>query len=150
MKIYLDVCCLCRPFDDQTQDRIRLESNAILAIIENCKNGKWDLIGSNIIDFEISKIPDEDKKEKVNILLSIVNSKIKVNAAIEKRSIELEKLNFYSYDALHIACAEYINADILLTTDDYLLKKAKQNISAVKVKIENPVIWLMEIIKNEY
>jgi hypothetical protein len=34
--------------------------------------------------------------------------------------------------------------------DDYLLKKAKQNISAVKVKIENPVIWLMEIIKNEY
>ena len=37
-----------------------------------------------------------------------------------------------------------------LLTDDYLLKKAKQNISAVKVKIENPVIWLMEIIKNEY
>ena len=150
MKIYLDVCCLCRPFDDQTQDRIRLESNAILAIIENCKNGKWDLIGSNMIDFEISKIPDEDKKEKVNILLSIVNSKIKVNAAIEKRSIELEKLNFYSYDALYIACAEHMNSDILLTTDDYLLKKAKQNISAFKVKIENPVIWLMEIIKNEY
>ena len=37
-----------------------------------------------------------------------------------------------------------------LLTDDYLLKKAKQNINAVKVKIENPVIWLMEIIKNEY
>ena len=37
-----------------------------------------------------------------------------------------------------------------LLTDDYLLKKAKQNISAFKVKIENPVIWLMEIIKNEY
>ncbi len=125
MKIYLDVCCLCRPFDDQTQDRIRMESNAVLTIIENCRSGKWDLIGSNIIDFEISKIPDEDKKEKVNILVSIVNSKITVNAVVEKRSIELEKLNFYSYDALHIACAEHMNSDILLTTDDFLLKKSK-------------------------
>ncbi|MHB1678996.1 MAG: PIN domain-containing protein [bacterium] len=150
MKIYLDVCCLCRPFDDQTQDRIRIESNAILAIIENCRNGKWNLIGSNIIDFEISKIPDEDKKEKVNILVSIVNSKIPVNAGIEERSIELEKLNFYSFDALHIACAEYANSYVLLTADDYLLKKAKQNISAIKIKIDNPVIWLMEIMKNEY
>jgi len=25
MKIYLDVCCLNRPFDDQVQDRVRLE-----------------------------------------------------------------------------------------------------------------------------
>ncbi|WP_420642969.1 hypothetical protein [Candidatus Leptofilum sp.] len=29
MKIYLDVCCLNRPFDDQTQDRMRLETEAI-------------------------------------------------------------------------------------------------------------------------
>jgi hypothetical protein len=26
MKIYLDVCCLNRPFDDQMQDRVRLAS----------------------------------------------------------------------------------------------------------------------------
>jgi len=25
MKVYLDVCCLNKPFDDQTHDRIRLE-----------------------------------------------------------------------------------------------------------------------------
>ena len=27
-KIYLDTCCLNRPFDDQTQDRVRLEAKA--------------------------------------------------------------------------------------------------------------------------
>jgi hypothetical protein len=30
LRIYLDACCLNRPFDDQTQERIRLESEAVL------------------------------------------------------------------------------------------------------------------------
>jgi len=41
MKIYMDVCCLNRPFDDQTQDKIRIESDAILAILSKCISGKW-------------------------------------------------------------------------------------------------------------
>jgi hypothetical protein len=33
--IYLNVCCLNRPFDDQTQERIRLEAEAVLRILAN-------------------------------------------------------------------------------------------------------------------
>ena len=33
MKLYLDTCCYNRPFDDQTQERIHLESEAILTIL---------------------------------------------------------------------------------------------------------------------
>ncbi len=33
MKIYLDNCCYNRPFDDQTQDRIHIESEAVLVIL---------------------------------------------------------------------------------------------------------------------
>ncbi|WP_418648223.1 hypothetical protein ACNQFN_05640 [Thauera butanivorans] len=32
MKIYLDVCCSNRPFDDQSQTRIRLETEAKLVL----------------------------------------------------------------------------------------------------------------------
>jgi hypothetical protein len=32
--IYLDVCCLNRPFDDWTQERIRLEGQTILDIFK--------------------------------------------------------------------------------------------------------------------
>lgn len=60
MKIYLDVCCLNRPFDDQSEDRIRLESEAIITILSHCHSKEWELIGSEIIEFEISKTPDED------------------------------------------------------------------------------------------
>jgi len=32
-RLYLDVCCLNRPFDDQSQDRIRLEAEAVRVIL---------------------------------------------------------------------------------------------------------------------
>lgn len=33
MLIYLDMCCLKRPFDDQSQPRIRLETEAVLGLL---------------------------------------------------------------------------------------------------------------------
>jgi len=41
MKVYLDVSCLNRPFDDQTQARIRLESEAVTIILDECEHGEW-------------------------------------------------------------------------------------------------------------
>jgi tRNA(adenine34) deaminase len=39
-------------------------------------------------------------------------------------------------------------ADILLTTDDAFLRKASQCKETLKVRIENPVRWLMEVIEK--
>jgi len=33
MVFYLDMCCIKRPFDDQSQPRIRLESEAVLGLL---------------------------------------------------------------------------------------------------------------------
>ena len=148
MKIYFDVCCLNRPFDDHTQDRVRLESEAVLTILDSCGIKGNIFLSSEVIDIEISKIPDDDRKQKVIFLSTISQSFIIVDIDIEKRAMELEKLNFSSFDSLHIACAERGNADILLTTDDNLLHKALQNKSILKVRVENPVKWLMEEIEK--
>ncbi len=64
MRIYLDVCCYNRPFDDQTQEKIHLETEAVLIILSNISLKNWELVGSDIIDFEISKIPDLERKKK--------------------------------------------------------------------------------------
>ena len=69
MRIYLDVCCLNRPFDDQTQERIRLEAEAVLLILERCQAGTWQLLGSEVVEYEVSRIPDEDGNAKFFILL---------------------------------------------------------------------------------
>ena len=50
MKLYLDVCCLNRPFDGQSQNRVRLEAEAVLSILEMAEAGELEIIGSDIID----------------------------------------------------------------------------------------------------
>ena len=148
MRIYLDVCSLNRPSDDHTHDRVRLESEAVLTILSRSQTEIWIFLGSEIIDIEISKIPDDDRMQKVSLLSSISQSYIIADEDTEKRAIELEELGFKSFDALHIACAEKGKADVLLTTDDDLLRKASQNKGILKVKLENPVRWLMEVIEK--
>ena len=70
MKIYLDVCCLNRPFDDQRHDRIRLETEAIFTILKFVELDKLELFDSDIILYEVEKIPDLKRKNnpKLNII----------------------------------------------------------------------------------
>lgn len=147
-KIYLDVCCLNRPFDDQHQDRIRLESEAVVIILTYVEAQSWALVGSEVIDFEISRIPDEEKRQKVMILSGMAKEYILVTEDIERRAIELVEYGFKPYDALHIACAEKANVDVFLTTDDKLLRKAKSVRLAVDVK--SPIEWVLEVINSGY
>ncbi len=42
--IYLDVCCLNRPFDNQIQERIRLETEGIFNILAKFQSGEWQLL----------------------------------------------------------------------------------------------------------
>lgn len=146
LKIYLDVCCLNRPFDDQSQDRVHLESEAVLTVLNHCLNADWNLMGSEVIDIEISKIPDDEKQLKVSFLASMRQSYIIVDEAVTRRAYELKKSGFRPFDALHIACAEKGKADILLSTDDNLIRKARQN-DTLEIKIDNPLKWVMEVFK---
>ena len=59
-RVYLDVCCLNRPFDDQTQARIRLESEATLIILAHCEQGRLEWVGSEALTWEIDKTPDPE------------------------------------------------------------------------------------------
>lgn len=146
--IYLDVCCLNRPFDDQTQERIRLESEAVLSILSACEAGKWYLVGSEAIDYEVSVTPDLEKKQKVGVLTSIAHERIVVDEGVKKRANYLVGIGFKPFDALHLACAESVVAEVLLTTDDKFLIKAKKNKNKLRVRVENPVIWFLEVIQN--
>ena len=105
------------------------------------------MIGSEVIDFEISKMPDDEKKLEVHILSSLQRTYVKVDAWIEKRALELEKIGFQSVDALHVACAEKAKADVFLTTDDNLLSKSLRHKKVLKVNVENPLRWVMEVLK---
>ena len=54
MRIYLDVCCLQRPFDDQTQPRIRVESEAVLAVLAEVEAGSATLLTSDALEYDLN------------------------------------------------------------------------------------------------
>ncbi|AOY80593.1 MAG: PIN domain-containing protein [Moorea sp. SIO1G6] len=141
--IYLDVCCLNRPFDDWRQDRIRLEGQTILDIFKRFYSEEWKLVSSEAIEAELNRMVNLDKLDRIRKLLQVAENQIILTDEIDKRSQELENLGFGLYDSFHIACAETAKVDVLLTTDDRLLKKAIKYSHLLKVKLDNPVTWLM-------
>jgi hypothetical protein len=148
-RIYMDVCCLNRPFDDWTQPRIRLEAEAILEIVARCQANQWQLVSSTALKSEIAKTPDLLKQRQVMNSLAISRTKIIVTEAMIERAKEIVVLGFKPFDALHISCSELANVDIFLTTDDRLLRKASVNQTSLNVAVANPVQWLMEIFQTE-
>lgn len=61
MRVYLDNCCLNRPFDDQSKMRIRLEAESVLFIQGKIAAREIEMAWSYIIDYEESLNPFDEK-----------------------------------------------------------------------------------------
>jgi predicted nucleic acid-binding protein len=146
--VYLDVCCLNRPFDDWTQERVRLEGDSVLTILERVRMGEWQLISSEAIAVELEKMRNLEKKTSILSLLALATQMQEINSTVEERSQQLEEFGFGLFDSFHLACAEAAGADIFLSTDDRLLKTARRYASQLKVAISNPVVWLIQVLQE--
>jgi predicted nucleic acid-binding protein len=144
----MDVCCLCRPYDDISQERIYFEAEAVLSIISRCESGEWTLISSGIIDFELSKISDMDILEKVYTTYSVAKERFLLTPEAEQRATVLQQHGLKPFDSLHVALAEKCGADVFLTTDKRLLKKS--NRIGVSIRVANPLFWFMEVTTDEW
>ena len=141
-KIYLDTCCLSRPFNDQTPIRIRQETEAIETILKNFSTGDWSWIVSAALTFEIDNNRDVSQRDEMKSQMADAYINVSISEIEIARGRDLEKLGFKRLDALHLACAEKGNADVFLTTDDRLLRRAKRLSSKLRVRVENPYEWL--------
>jgi predicted nucleic acid-binding protein len=145
-KIYFDTCCINRPFDDQTQVRVRLEAEAVLGVLGRIENGEWGWVGSEVLMDEIEQMPDAQRLSRVKLLSGFVQEIVEVGEKEVKRAKELQKEGFQVFDALHIACAESAKVDVFLSTDDRLLRQAKRVSKRLHVRIENPLAWIEEMV----
>lgn len=143
--IYMDVCCLNRPFDDQSQDRIYFESEAVLTILSHCRSGKWTLTASDVIDSELSRLSNEERAEKVRELYSIAKTKIALTPQAVKLAKSFQQQGLHSFDSLHLAIAELSGQSVLLTTDDKFVRKAST--LELNITVANPATWLMEVLE---
>ena len=144
MKIYLDVSCLNRPFDDQSQARVRLETEAITIILEECELGDWQQVSSQMANMEIAAMPDADRRARVRLLLPDDEDVLELNSDIFARGKTLETFGFKAADAVHVAASEALEADVFLSCDDRLCRLATRRRADLKVKVANPLEWLKE------
>ena len=136
-KIYLDNCSYNRPFDNQEQIKIRLETEAKLYIQAGVREGKYFLVWSYMLDYENNDNPYDEKRNSIEPWKEIAGEYCPSSNEILSAGHEIMKLGIKAKDALHIACAIESGCEYLITTDEKLTKKTFDNI-----KILNPIDFI--------
>ncbi len=86
MKIYLDTSVYNRPFDDQTQPRIWLETLALALILQLVESGEATLVNSSVLEFENSKNPFSLRQDWMARCLEQATAYQRVNASIREHA----------------------------------------------------------------
>lgn len=132
MRIYLDNCCLNRPFDGQQQSRVRLEAEAKLCIQEHIRSGRFELVWSYMLDFENTANPFEERRTTIHGWRQYATVDIEETAMILQSASLVVGIGLKAKDALHIACAIAGKCKYLVTTDDRILNR-RQDIHDITV-----------------
>lgn len=135
MRVYLDTSALNRPFDDQTQPRIWLESMAVFVILAAVAEGDLLLVTSSVLEYERSRDPSEGRRRVVAQSLGPAVQHVTVTSEMEQRAERLAESGLSALDALHLAAAEAGDADCFITCDDRLLQRSGH----AKVQAMNPL-----------
>jgi predicted nucleic acid-binding protein len=130
-----------------SQDRINLESDAVVSILSRCEDGELSLYTSTVTDIELGHIADKRKFEKAQALISIAHDKLLLTESAKEKALAFQKHGIKVMDSLHLAVAETSGIDVFLTTDDAFLRRAKR--LKTNITVENPVTWIMEVLQNE-
>jgi len=144
MEVYLDCCCLQRPFDDRSQPRIAVEAEAILVALALCESDRLNLILSDALLLEINLIPDQNRKENAIELLQLAKKTVELTSEIETLAIEFGASGIKTLDALHLAFASFLKIDYFCTCDDKFIKKAK-SLKDINTKVVSPTELIMEL-----
>jgi predicted nucleic acid-binding protein len=136
-RLYLDICTLCRPFDDQSQMRIRLETNAYYLILQALQAARYTTVVSPVHFEEANAINDVEERREILAVLEKIGGAAKCDvAAARVRAEDLHAKKFGLADAAHVAFAE-ATADVFISCDDRLVKKCRRE--KVAVTAMNPV-----------
>jgi len=144
-RVYLDLSCMKRPFDDQTQGRIRLETEAVIQLVALGRASTIEIVASPVLLAENSLNPDPIRLARVREILANLHWPQVEQVSAFARGRSLTRLGFAALDAQHVAWAEAFGA-VLLSTDDRLLALGRRHRRVLSVELRNPVPYLQEVL----
>ncbi len=137
-RVYLDMCSVKRPFDDQRQPRVREEAAGVAAIVARAEAGEIVLVRSPAHLIENDANPREDRRLAAALWIDGAAVTVLLDAEVEVRAGKLVALGFHPLDALHLAFAERAGARWFVTCDDELLKLAGRLGDALRTMVVAP------------
>ena len=138
-RLYLDNCCLNRPYDDQSNLNIRLEAEAKLFIQNEILENNYELAWSFMMDYEISANPFYDRQLAFMKWKNIAVLDIDPTERILMSGREIMQKNIPQKDAIHIVCAIKAECDYFLTTDRKVLSR-----NIPEIKLINPLDFIRQ------
>ena len=143
--VYLDNCCFNRPFDDQSQLIIHIESIAKLYIQSKVLAGDFEIVWSDILEYENSKNPFVERSKRIIKWKNISSIFIQSTSDVIDKAKEIMRFGLKPKDALHISSAISARANYFITTDKGIIKKATDIKETI---IINPTDFVKEM-ENE-
>src|SRR5690606_29799698 len=120
--VYLDSSALGRFFDDQSQPRIRLETEGVHVILEYVQSGVLSMARSPVLLDEIRANPNYHARTALTQLLDEYGIELPLRQSrIQERAEFLRSKGITFLDAMHVAIAEDMNASFV-TCDDRLIR----------------------------
>ena len=105
MRLYIDLSCFNRPFDDQGQERIRLETEAVLSVLTRVLEGRDLLLWSWAMSYENDKHLKTDRRDEIAVWEKISERTIPLDSDVQDRARENARLGVPALDAAHLAAA---------------------------------------------
>ena len=141
MRVYLDNCCYNRPFDEQTQLKVCLETVAKLAVQLLMATHALEYAWSDILTYEVTQNPVRRRRRlilswKENAVADVVSDE-----DVLARGKEFQQLGVKPKDALHLASALRAGCDWFLTTDRGILNKVEE---IEGMRVANPIDFIMK------
>ena len=131
MKVYLDNCTYNRPFDDQRDIIIHIETEAKLVIQQMIKDNELELLWSDVLDYENNDNPFEERRFKIAEWEAYASSKVEINDTVIEKARTYMNVGLRQKDASHLACAVYGGGDFFITVDRKILNKPIGDITIV-------------------
>ena len=144
MRVYLDLCCLKRPFDAQVGERVRLETEAMKALL-GADRGSLTFLRTRAHLLENSLNPLLWRREAVRLWLEAGPLAPFDKDAIGIRTAALVSLGIAKFDALHLSSAEAAGADVFVTADDRLRRRATALRPPLPFRVVDPLVFSGEV-----
>jgi predicted nucleic acid-binding protein len=102
------------------------------------------------LEFEVSQIPDAERAHRVRTIIGAALSRIEMGADVVERARSLERVGLRGLDALHIAAAEAGHAQLLITTDDRMIRRSRRLGPELTIRVVLPTVAAALLAEGDY